>query len=281
MIIKIQKKYVVIFSVILCLCVLLASAVQAENDSTVLYVIMYHQVRNDPKNTGKYIIEASQLEKDIIYLKEHGFNTVNTRDLTEYVYHGVKLPENPVLLSFDDGFESVYEIVFPLMKKHNTKCIASVIGSVSELYTENPDHNIAYSYLTWDEIKQLSETDTVEIHPHSYDMHYYEDGKRKGMGKMDGESEEAYRQALYNDVNKIHRKLQSLSAEDTAMVYPYGTVTKAAESVIKSLGYKLSFTCEEKPCILKKYDRSCLFKIGRYNRPSGISSEDFFSFMKK
>ncbi|MCQ2463906.1 MAG: polysaccharide deacetylase family protein, partial [Clostridia bacterium] len=232
-------------------------------------------------NTGKYVVSVAEREKDRIYLTEHGYHTVNTAALTEYVYHGVKLPEKPVLLSFDDGFESVYSLVRPLMQKYHMKCIASVIGSVSEMYSENPDHNITYSYMTWDEIKDLSRTREIEIHPHSYDMHYCENGKRKGMEKLTGESDGDYMTALYDDMYKIHSKLQQLGAADTAMVYPYGIYNSETEWVIKSLGYLLSFSCEEKPCILKRYDRSCLYRLGRYNRPSGVSSNEFFSFMKK
>ncbi|MCQ2463491.1 MAG: hypothetical protein MJ177_08845, partial [Clostridia bacterium] len=97
MIIRFKKKYFVIICLLVTVCAAVAPAVQAKNDETVLYVIMYHQVSQSSKNTGKYVVSVAELEKDLIYLNEHGYHTVNTADLTEYVYHGVKLPEKPVL----------------------------------------------------------------------------------------------------------------------------------------------------------------------------------------
>ena len=41
----------------------------------------------------------------------------------------------------------------------------------------------------------------------------------------------------------------------------------------------MAFTCEERVNIIKKAEPERLFGLGRYNRPSGISSESFFEKM--
>ena len=62
----------------------------------------------------------------------------------------------------------------------------------------------------------------------------------------------------------------------TAMAYPFGSYSKGTVDICKRLGFKCSFTCEEKINTITKYNADSLFNLGRYNRPSGKTSSGFF-----
>ena len=63
---------------------------------------MYHSILKDPQRTGDYVISPEQLEKDLIYLQNHGYTTVLLADLIAYVHEGTPLPDKPIVLTFDD-----------------------------------------------------------------------------------------------------------------------------------------------------------------------------------
>ena len=58
--------------------------------------------------------------------------------------------------------------------------------------------------------------------------------------------------------------------------YPYGACSRESEEVIKSLGFMCTMGCEERTNTLRRDDPDCLYRLGRYNRPAGVSAEKFF-----
>ncbi|MBR0276882.1 MAG: polysaccharide deacetylase family protein, partial [Clostridia bacterium] len=124
------------------------AAICDSNDSSIdVPIIMYHSVKNDISDSAKYIVTPNQLESDLIYLAQNGYTTITMTDLIDYVYNDKKLPEKPIILTFDDGYFNNYYYAYPLMKKYNMKMVISVVGSYSDKFSEIDDSNPAYAYL--------------------------------------------------------------------------------------------------------------------------------------
>lgn len=284
MVIKIKKVTVIIF--LCCLCCIFLVSMFSKNEATAIVsikkdlrlpIVMYHQISSNKNNLGKYVLSVEQFENDLKYIKEKGYTCITVEELIDYVEGKTTLGEKVIMLTFDDGYESAYTKVYPLLKKYNMKAVISVVGYLADLYTEINDHNDYYSYLNWEEIEFLSETPEIEIQNHSYDMHYCEKGKRKGMGKLKGESYEAYSAALNEDVGKMQMLIMKKGGcIATAMAYPFGEYNKDTLEICKKLGFKSTFTCEERVNTITRFNTGSLYNLGRYNRPSGISSEKFF-----
>lgn len=289
MIIHIRKFHV--FAAVLCvLCVSFLFALKAEKSSLPVSlspgrdvpVVMYHHITENPKRAGKYVILKSELERDFDLIKEKGYSTVTVSDLIDYVDGKKDLPEKIIMLTFDDGFESVRELAWPLLKERSMKAVLSVVGSITETYAENRDRNINYAYLNWDDIRELHESGDFEIQNHTYDMHNIGSGGRKGLSRKSGESPVDYEVALKDDLSRMQSLLKNLSGVDaTAVAYPYGSYSKETLSIVKKLNFKASFVCEERVNRVTPSDKDSLFNLGRYNRPSGKSSEEFFERLLK
>ncbi len=289
MIIHIRKFHV--FAAVVCvLCVSFLFALKAERKTAPtslsngrdIPVVMYHHVTENPKRAGKYVILKSELEKDLDLIEKSGYTTVTVKDLIDYVDGKTVLPEKIIMITFDDGFESVRELAWPLLKKRNMKAVLSVVGSITETYAENKDRNVNYAYLNWDDLRELSQSGDFEIQNHTYDMHNTGSGSRKGLSRKSGESPVDYENALKDDLSRMQTLLKNLSGVDaTAVVYPYGSYSKETLSVVKKLGFKASFVCEERVDRVSPSDKESLFNLGRFNRPSGKSSEEFFKRILK
>ena len=289
MIIHIRKFHV--FAAVVCvLCVSFLFALKAERttapasltDGRDIPIVMYHHITENPKRAGKYVIMKSELEKDLDLIKENGYTTVTVEDLIDYVDGKTVLPEKIIMLTFDDGFESVRELAWPLLKERNMKAVLSVVGSITETYAENKDRNVNYAYLNWDDIRELSQSGDFEIQNHTYDMHSTGAKGRKGLSRKSGESPSDYENALIDDLSRMQELLKNLSGVNaTAVAYPYGSYSKETLSIVKELGFKASFVCEERVDRVSPSDKDSLFNLGRFNRPSGKSSEEFFKRLLK
>ena len=284
MVLKINRFHVFVFLVSL-LSVLLIFAVKAEtnhkavsSDGLSLPVVMYHHVTTNENRAGKYVVTQTELSRDLDYIKSMGYETVNVQDLIDYVDGKKQLPEKIILITFDDGFESTYKLAWPLFTERKMKAVVSPVGSVTELYTENGDRNVNYAYMGWQELCEIDKSEEFEVQNHTYDMHYNEKGKRHGLSKMNSESEEEYKKALKTDLEKMQKLLkENSSVTATAAVYPYGLYSKATLGVVKELGFRCSMVCEERINRIQPGNPDSLFNLGRFNRPSGKSTESFFS----
>ena len=185
------------------------------------------------------------------------------------------------MITFDDGHESFYEYIYPILKQYDLKAVLSVVGSFTDTFTENEDHNINYSYLTWKQINELSDSGYVEIGNHTYDLHSIDKG-RKGCSKNPGEDIEQYKNFLTKDVMKLQEKILNYTGNNLKIfTYPFGRYTKETKQIIKDLGFSVIFSCEERVNIIDKNNSEFLYNLGRFNRPNGISSEQFFQKIEK
>lgn len=254
----------------------LAQPIDAKVDKVTLPIIMYHSIMKSKKSLGKFVISQDEFESDLKYLKNNGYSTIVMRDLLDYVYENKSLPEKPIMLTFDDGYYNNYLYAYPLLKTYNCKMILSPIGVEVDRYSELNEHSPYYSHVTWENLKEMQESGLVEIQNHSYDMHKI-NKKRRGTKKNRDESFEKYRAELSKDLSLMQQKLKSnLNYEATTFVYPFGAMSKCSTGIIKELGFKASFGCEGRVNSIDKNPEN-LYCLCRIIRPSGISSEKFFS----
>lgn len=248
----------------------------APDDSVKLPILMYHSILRDDSRVSDYRITTTMLEEDLKYLKEHGYTTVVVEDLINYVTKDQPLPEKMVMLTFDDGFLNNLTDVYPLFLRYDMKGVVSPVGSYTEQSTLSNDPNPEYSYLTWDDLRFMSESGRFEIQNHSYNMHGTKG--RHGALKKNGESTESYIKAFESDTRQMQNDLLEKSGiKATAYTYPLGAVSDESVQVIKNLGMPASFSCYEHWNKITK-DPECLYRLGRYNRSGKYTTE---SFMKK
>lgn len=269
-------------------CVIAASAgiaggalLEAWNEASVgsgipLSVIMYHSVLQNQSSANEYTVTAAQLESDLQYLKNNGYKTIVIDDLLKYVYGGQRLPEKPVMLTFDDGQLNNLKYAVPLLQKYKMKAVFSVVGAFVERAEREMDPSPAYAYMTWEDVRAAADSGVVEIQNHSYNLH---GGKaRMGFTKHAGETQAAFLDSLTADVLKMQRMLyDNTGITSSSFTYPYGLTFKDSALLLKSVGFKSAMTCAERVNIITA-DPECLLHINRFNR-SGYTTTD--RFMKK
>lgn len=242
-----------------------------------LPIIMYHNISPNASLQGKYTVSVKEFESDLLYLRERGFTPILTAQLLEHVKQGKPLPDKPVMITFDDGFESFYAYAFPLLQKYDMCAIVAVVGQYADTYTRTEDHHLNYSYLTWPIIGELSRSGLVEIQSHTNNMHTIT-AKRRGCTINKGENKARYQEILRKDLQLNQEKIKKATGkEPTVLAYPYGAHCKASKEVLKEMGFQAAFTCAEKVNVIPedKENTDWLYTLGRYNRAHGASSQAF------
>ncbi|MCL2349916.1 MAG: polysaccharide deacetylase family protein [Defluviitaleaceae bacterium] len=245
----------------------------AQGDTQDVLIIMYHALEDTPDNIWE--ITTADFESDLKYLAANGFNTVIMQDLIDFVYHGKPLPENPIVLSFDDGRSPTIDILLPLLEQYNAQITMAIIGIETDKYTEieKQKGKGRHPHMTWGDVQNAANSGRVEIQSHTYDLH----GSR-GIGKKSGESDEAHAARLLADLEKFALVLeQNAGLTANSLTYPLGVFTDTSDDIIKQAGYLASMTCREKTNTLVVGNPESLFSLNRYLRPPRKSSEQFFS----
>lgn len=249
----------------------LAFSADVPQEGIHLPIIMYHSVT--PDTVSSYQVTAAQLEADLQYLTENGYETVSTAQLVAYTNGRGTLPEHPVMLTFDDGMYNNLSLALPLLRQYDMCAVVSVVGIYTDEYARQEPHSDAYSYLTWEDIGALLDSGRVEIGSHTYDLHSMEE--RAGCSIKFGEDVSAYTAMLTEDLQHMQNRMQAETGTvPTAFSYPYGYICRESVPVLKELGFLCSFTCYERPNYITR-DPDCLFGLDRYNRSGAVATEEF------
>lgn len=287
MVIRLKKKYIAVAITFVLMVLLIAggtkrfvvsvsASMPADENEILLPVIMYHQLTNSAANTGPYVLTAQQFEADMRYIKSRGYTSVTTGQLIDYANHRGSLPQKPILITFDDGYESFIPYAQPVLKELDMYAVVSIIGSVAQTYTDTVDHTIRYSHLSWEGIRQLSQDPHVEIGNHTYDLHSLDRGRR-GCQIKSGEKVGSYKAMLIADLTKTQDLLEKYTGTPAkTFAYPFGARCSQSEEVLRSMGFQVVLTCAEKVNHITNQSNDWLYDLGRFNRPSGQTSEQFF-----
>ena len=199
-------------------------------------ILMYHDVCADPADANAICVSAEKLEADIVWLRDHGYTTILPRDLVS----GGELPEKPVILSFDDGYRSNYELLFPLLQKYGAKAEISVIVS-------NIDNGYAH-FMSWDQLREMRDSGLAEIGSHTYDLHNPASGGAidpdgpNGIMRLKGESRADFEQRVGTDLRKSCSRIEeALGQKVVTFAYPYGASDRYSRRLVREL-FGVSFS---------------------------------------
>lgn len=82
-------------------------------------ILMYHVIGDDNSRWQELFVKPEEFHKQITYLYEEGFHTITLQQLYAHWEQGIPLPPKPIILSFDDGYRSVYHEAYLKMKPYN------------------------------------------------------------------------------------------------------------------------------------------------------------------
>ncbi|WP_294158206.1 poly-beta-1,6-N-acetyl-D-glucosamine N-deacetylase PgaB [uncultured Selenomonas sp.] len=219
-------------------------------------IFCYHEIEkpNDP-----FAIPQKELEQQIKDLKSQGYRFVSLAEYESYMKGELDLPEKSVLLTFDDGYASVYTQVFPLLQKYQVPAMIALVTSWTE--GEGKPRDVG-ALLTWNQVREMEASGLVSVASHSHVMHKQQaidpQGDRNAVAgyhlyfqnltKVDGttesryETDEEYRTRVQQDLQKSQSVFKErLGHPVHAMVWPYGIFSGEAQKAAQAAGMEVAF----------------------------------------
>lgn len=200
-------------------------------DGRRLPVLMYHHVVEDGQECNSMTVTVSRLREDLQWLADNGYTTVLPRELAA----GDPLPEKPVLITFDDGYRSNYDLAYPLFQEFETKAVISIMVFMQ-------DHT-AGNFLSWDMCREMQESGLVEIGSHAYALHNLDDRGGNfipdgvnGVQRIPEETDEAFQTRVLDDIQLSYDLIEEhTGAAPTFFAYPFGLTEPDADGLIRDL----------------------------------------------
>ena len=212
-----------------------------------LIVIYYHDIVEAGKGFSYQRVEKEKFEQQMRYLRDHGYQSILFQDMDK------PLPDHAVLITFDDGFATVYENAAPIMKKYGMK------GNVylpTKYVEKKEDH-----FMTWEMLKELCDSEQFSVAAHTHSHVDIRTLDTKSMEKEMGIS---------------NRLLQErLRVKTKAFCMPYGKYDKKSIALLKKVGgYRYLFA--------SFYGHAREQKLGTALIPRiGISNDDSMEVFQK
>lgn len=171
------------------------------------HIFVYHRF-DDPKHKSANTT-TQQLIEQFEYLKKNNYHVVPIEKIIEKLKKQETIPDHWVALTIDDAYKSFYENGYEIFKQYNYPFSLFV-------YVEATNRRFG-DFMTWDQIKEVSDLGTVGLHSYSHPR----------LQNLSNEE-------ILKDTKKAYDKfVQKLGYEPSIYAYPYGEYDHRVQKVLK------------------------------------------------
>lgn len=242
---------------------LTATAAHADSNPQ-LTILSYHEIaERDNALVPQYTVSPTNFVRQMDWLKNNGYHFVGVSDLLADRAGKRPLPDKAVLITFDDGYRSVYSNAFPILKLFNAPAVVALVGAwleAPEAGKVNFDgKSIARSeLLSWDEIREMTKSGLVEIASHTHSLHQGIVSNPQGNMQPAAtarrwiteqnhyEDEVSYRHRVSEDLKHNNDLLRKhLGKSPRIVVWPYGRYNIELRKMAAQDGMPIGLTLDD------------------------------------
>lgn len=201
------------------------TGVTAEQYQTVP-ILCYHRFGGGNGGSNRMVVSAANFAAQLEWLKRNDYHVVRLSQLVGYLEGRQPLPKRSVVITIDDGYESVYRHALPLLRKYN-------FPATLFAYT---DFIGAGDALTWPQMQELAASGLVDIQSHSKTH-------RNLIERTPGDTDERYRQLIDAEARAPRELLERrLPVQVRHFAYPYGDANEVVLDALARNQYQLAVT---------------------------------------
>lgn len=187
-------------------------------------ILCYHRFGNGCNSP--LCVSAQLFDHQMRYLHNNGYRVITPEQLMAFLEYQAPLPKKSVMITIDDGYRSVYEIAYPILKKY---------GYSATLFVYTNYVGVSSKAITWKQLRELK-SNGFTIGSHTI-MH--SDLTKQG----EHETKEAYEQRLHRELFGAKRIIDKELKQDTFFfAYPFGRANTRAIALAHQAGYQMAVT---------------------------------------
>lgn len=205
---------------VLLLLAISTSAIYARSD---IPAFCYHQV--EPVTSNKFSLSTEKFTAQLEYLHQRGYKSLNSDELLSALAPDALPTDKAMVITFDDGYRTVFDHAFPIMQKFGFRGIVCI-------YPAFIGSRLAMS---WEQLKKLIDAGwSVECHSMTH--------ANLASKYADPEQETLFLKREILDSRSIIEK--QLGNKVRFMVWPYGVYTDRTLKLIKESGFAGAMTVD-------------------------------------
>jgi len=222
-------------------------------------VLNYHDIltaEDARRSVDKMDVGVEHLEEHLVWLKKKGFKIVSVQNVLDAAAGKDVLPDKAVLLTFDDGYQSFYTRVFPLLKKYHYPATVALVGTWMDgnVTVDDPGKPL----LSWEQVREMVQSGLVEVASHSYDLHRGVNANPQGSSQAAAitrlyddpmlvyETDEQYRERIHTALLKSAEFIfQHVGVRPRVMVWPYGEYNQLAVQASREAGMPVTMRLDD------------------------------------
>jgi len=200
-------------------------------------VLLYHHILPDEVNRyfrdNEATVSLENFREQMQYLYDNDFHTVTIDELEDFLFNGIPLPPNSVMIHFDDGYYSNIVYAYPILREFG---FTAVLFFITHLIEDLGDYQppIDHDDLTWTAAHSILGTETVfETASHSHNLHRAYDGYTL-----------LYMADLETVVSDTLRSFDFVN-DHRAFSYPRGQYNEVVLEGLSRAGITMAFTTRE------------------------------------
>ena len=247
-------------------------------------ILLYHHFAETAENS--MTVTESTFEKHMHLLSVEGFTAISFDELISYVKNGTSLPAKPVIITIDDGYQSNYDIAYPVLKKYNMKATIFPIGVTfgKDLYKDYAQP--ITPHFGKDEAQEMAASGLISLQSHTYDMHQVEGldyaySMRRSVLRKKGESISEYEELFTTDLWRSIMLLETTTGHKVNVFsYPYGENNDYTELWLGDMGFESSVVMGNFTSTVKKGNKRSLRRLGRHTMTENTSKSDLLEILE-
>ncbi|MBC1435634.1 polysaccharide deacetylase family protein [Listeria rocourtiae] len=205
-------------------------------------VLMYHSINSNVKNN--LITPPNEFEEQMKWLVDNGYHTLTLASLTDMLKTGQGVPDKPVVITFDDGYQDNYTNAYPILKKYGLK--ANIFVITDKIAKNNHFDEVA--------LKEMSD---YGIEMDSHTVHHFE------LNTL------SYDEQL-RELKDSKATLERLTDKKVnSICYPVGRYNEDTVRAAEASGYAMGFTTESG----KANKNKGMYTLPRVRMVPGMSME--------
>ncbi|HAJ76636.1 MAG TPA: xylanase [Gammaproteobacteria bacterium] len=183
-------------------------------------ILLYHHVATDtPPSTS---ISPTDFRAHLEYLRDNDFNVIGLDTLIEALRNGRPVPDRAVAITFDDGYDSIYNEAFPMLQS---------FGFPFTLFlSTDPINRSQANYMSWEQVREMSDAGVV-IANHMIEHPYM-------LTRQEGETDQRWLERQRVEILTAEETITSQTGQSHHyLAYPYGEFDPAIKALLGELNF--------------------------------------------
>lgn len=183
-------------------------------------ILQYHHISASTPPVSS--ISPEDFKRHMDYLRDHDFTILPLETVIESLRQGEALPDRSAAITFDDGYRSVYDAAFPLLRDNGWPFTVFISAGLVD--------NNSRLYASWEQLREMGEQGAT-LANHTMTHPYF-------LDRQEQTSQAEWLSTIRSEIEQAEARIESETGQSHRLLaYPYGEYNAAIQSLVEDMGF--------------------------------------------